>query len=155
WRPTPLYRARNLERSLATPARIFYKYEGVSPSGSHKANTAIPQVFYNAEAGIERLTTETGAGQWGTALAFGCAQFGLDCEIWWAGSSYDQKPYRKSIMRAFGATVHRSPSTLTTAGRKARASASDSPGSIGLAVSEAVEAAVSDPRAAYSLGSTA
>src|SRR5439155_13397396 len=108
WRPSPLFRARALEKALGTPARIYSKYEGVSPTGSHKANTAVPQVYYNRRQGIERLTTETGAGQWGAALAFACAQYDVDCEIWWTGISYDQKPYRKMLMDAFGATVHRS-----------------------------------------------
>lgn len=155
WRPTPLYRARSLERSLGTPARIYYKYEGVSPSGSHKANTAVPQVYYNSLRGIGRLTTETGAGQWGTALAFASAQFGLDCEVWWAGISFDQKPARKQLLETFGATVHRSPSPVTEAGRKVLAEDPGSYGSIGLAVSEAVEVALDDPEAAYTLGSAA
>ncbi len=156
WRPSPLYRARRLERELKTPARIYYKYEGVSPTGSHKPNTAVPQVYYNREQGIRRLTTETGAGQWGTALAFACAQFGVECEIFWTGISYDQKPYRKMIMEAFGATVHRSPSALTDVGRRAREQEGENaPGSIGLAVSEAVEVALADPATGYALGSTA
>ena len=117
WRPSPLYRAHRLEKALGTPARIYYKYEGVSPAGSHKPNTAVPQAYYNARAGVRRLTTETGAGQWGTALAFACAQFGLDCEVWQVGASYDQKPYRRIAMEIYGATVHRSPSDLTAAGR--------------------------------------
>lgn len=155
WRPTPLRRARNLERALGTPARIYYKYEGVSPTGSHKANTAIAQVYYNAQEGIRRLTTETGAGQWGAALAFACAQYDVACEIWWTGISYDQKPYRKSLMAAFGATVHRSPSPLTEVGRRVLETDPGSFGSIGLAVSEAVEVALSDPSTGYALGSTA
>nr|WP_042187104.1 TrpB-like pyridoxal phosphate-dependent enzyme [Kibdelosporangium sp. MJ126-NF4]CEL17809.1 Tryptophan synthase beta chain like [Kibdelosporangium sp. MJ126-NF4]CTQ90967.1 Tryptophan synthase beta chain like (EC 4.2.1.20) [Kibdelosporangium sp. MJ126-NF4] len=155
WRPSPLYRAHAFERMLGTPARIYYKYEGVSPTGSHKPNTAVPQVYYNKQEGIERLTTETGAGQWGTALAYACAQFGATCEIWWTGSSYDQKPYRKMLMDTFGATVHRSPSPHTQAGKRVLESDPDSPGSIGLAVSEAVEAALSDDSAGYALGSTA
>ncbi len=109
WRPSPLYRAHNLERALGTPAKIYYKYEGVSPAGSHKPNTAVPQAYYNAQAGVKKLTTETGAGQWGTALAFACALFGLECEVWQVGASYDQKPYRRMMIEAFGATVHRSP----------------------------------------------
>ena len=117
WRPSPLYRAHNLERALGTPAKIYYKYEGVSPAGSHKPNTAVPQAYYNAQAGVKKLTTETGAGQWGTALAFACALFGLECEVWQVGASYDQKPYRRMMIEAFGATVHRSPSALTEAGR--------------------------------------
>jgi tryptophan synthase beta chain len=155
WRPSPLYRARRLERALGTPARIYYKYEGVSPTGSHKANTAVPQVYYNAEQGIRRLTTETGAGQWGAALAFACAQFDVDCEIWWTGISYDQKPYRRMLMDAFGATVHRSPSPVTEVGRRALREDPDSHGSIGLAVSEAVEVALANADTGYALGSTA
>ncbi len=118
WRPSPLYRAHRLERALDTPARIYYKYEGVSPAGSHKPNTAVPQAYYNKQAGIRRLTTETGAGQWGTALAFACAQFGLDCEVWQVRASYDQKPYRKIMIETFGGVIHPSPSTLTEAGRR-------------------------------------
>jgi tryptophan synthase beta chain len=138
---------------LKTPARIYYKYEGVSATGSHKVNTAIPQAYYNAQRGTRRLTTETGAGQWGTALAYACAQFGVQCEVWWAGSSYDQKPYRKIMMETFGATVHRSPSPVTEVGRKALADDPDTDGSIGLAVSEAVEVALADERTGYALGS--
>ncbi len=117
WRPSPLYRAHRLERALGTPAKIFYKYEGVSPAGSHKPNTAVAQAFYNAQAGIRRLTTETGAGQWGTALAFACAQFGLDCEVWQVRASYDAKPYRRMQMEVYGSVCHPSPSDLTEAGR--------------------------------------
>ena len=117
WRPTPLYRARRLEQALGTKARIFYKYEGVSPAGSHKPNTAVPQAYENAQAGIAKLSTETGAGQWGSALAFACALFGLECEVFMVGSSYDQKPYRRSMMETWGASVHRSPSDRTEAGR--------------------------------------
>jgi tryptophan synthase beta chain len=153
WRPTPMYRARMLEQALGTPARIYYKYEGGSATGSHKVNTAIPQAYYNAKRGTRRLTTETGAGQWGTALAFACAQFGIACEVWWAGSSYDQKPYRKIMMETFGATVHRSPSPVTDVGRKALADNPNSNGSIGLAVSEAVEVALTDESTGYALGS--
>ena len=153
WRPSPLFRARALEKDLGTPARIYYKYEGGSPSGSHKANTAVPQVFYNARRGIKRLTTETGAGQWGTALAFACAQFGLESEVFWAGASFDQKPYRKMLMEAFGGIVHRSPSDLTDVGRRALDDDATSDGSIGLAVSEAVEVALADPDTGYALGS--
>jgi tryptophan synthase beta chain len=153
WRPTPLYRAHRLEKALGTPAKIFYKYEGVSPAGSHKPNTAVAQAFYNAQAGIRRLTTETGAGQWGTALAFGCAQFGLDCEIWQVRASYDQKPYRKIMIETFGATIHPSPSDLTNAGRAILAAHPDSPGSLGIAISEAVEVAAQDPQTNYALGS--
>jgi len=153
WRPTPLYRAHRLERALDTPARIYYKYEGVSPAGSHKPNTAVPQAFYNAKAGVRKLTTETGAGQWGSALAFACALFGLDCEVWQVGVSYDQKPYRRIMMETFGATVHRSPSDLTAAGRKIRAEDPEHPGSLGIAISEAVEVAAADPAVRYALGS--
>ncbi|MER6949992.1 TrpB-like pyridoxal phosphate-dependent enzyme [Nonomuraea sp. NPDC000554] len=153
WRPTPLIRARRLERSLGTPARIYYKYEGVSPAGSHKPNTAVPQAYYNAREGVRRLTTETGAGQWGSALAFACAQFDLECEVWMVRASYDQKPYRRSLMQVYGATVHASPSPLTSAGSKALADAPDSPGSLGIAISEAVEVAASGADARYALGS--
>jgi len=153
WRPTPLIRAHRLERALGTPARIYYKYEGVSPAGSHKPNTAVPQAFYNAEQGVRRLTTETGAGQWGSALAFACAQFGLDCEIWMVRASYDQKPYRRSLMSVWGATVHPSPSDRTEAGRKVLADEPDSPGSLGIAISEAVEQAGAREDTRYALGS--
>src|SRR3954469_2854260 len=150
WRPTPLYRARRLEAALGTPAHIYYKYEGVSPAGSHKPNTAVPQAFENAKAGVKKLSTETGAGQWGSALAFACMLFGLECEVFMVGSSYDQKPYRRSMMQAWGATVHRSPSDVTQSGR----SQSGHPtGSLGIAISEAVEVAAQDERCNYSLGS--
>ncbi len=153
WRPSPLYRAHRLEKALGTPARIYYKYEGVSPAGSHKPNTAVPQAYYNAQAGIRRLTTETGAGQWGTALAFACAQFGLDCEIWQVRASYDQKPYRRIMMEVFGGIVHPSPSTLTAAGRAILEQHPDSSGSLGIAISEAVEVAAQHSDTNYSLGS--
>ncbi|MFF1613782.1 TrpB-like pyridoxal phosphate-dependent enzyme [Amycolatopsis sp. NPDC058278] len=153
WRPSPLYRARRLERALGTPARIYYKYEGVSPVGSHKPNTAVPQAFYNAAEGVRRLTTETGAGQWGSALAFACAQYGLECEVWQVRASYDQKPYRKLMMETFGATVHPSPSELTESGRAILKQHPDSTGSLGIAISEAVEQAAQDPDARYALGS--
>src|SRR5262245_13034346 len=153
WRPSPLYRAHRLEKALDTPARIYYKYEGVSPAGSHKPNTAVPQAYYTAQAGIRRLTTETGAGQWGTALAFACAQFGLDCEVWQVRASYDQKPYRKIMIETFGGVVHPSPSDLTEAGRAILAEHPDSPGSLGIAISEAVEVAAQDPQTNYALGS--
>ncbi len=153
WRPTPLYRAHRLEKALDTPARIYFKYEGVSPAGSHKPNTAVPQAYYNAEEGIERITTETGAGQWGSALALACSIFGMGCEVWQVRASFDQKPYRRVMMETWGATVHPSPSELTEAGRKILADNPDSPGSLGIAISEAVEAAVSDPSAHYALGS--
>src|SRR5207247_8388772 len=129
WRPSPLFRAHRLEKALGTPARIYYKYEGVSPAGSHKPNTAVAQAYYNAQAGVRKLTTETGAGQWGTALAFACALFDIECEIWQVGASYDQKPYRRSMMETFGGTVHRSPSALTAAGRAILEGAADHPGS--------------------------
>ncbi len=153
WRPTPLYRARRLEKDLGTPAKIYYKYEGVSPAGSHKPNTAVPQAYYNAEAGIRKLTTETGAGQWGTALSFACALFGIDLEVWMVRSSYDQKPYRKILMETYGATVHPSPSDVTNAGRAILEANPDSTGSLGIAISEAVEVAGSNEDTRYSLGS--
>src|SRR3954464_3156640 len=150
WRPTPLYRARRLEAALGTPAHIYYKYEGVSPAGSHKPNTAVPQAYENAKAGINKLCTETGAGQWGSSLAFACSLFGLECEVYMVGSSYDQKPYRRSMMQTWGATVHRSPSDRTNSGR---ANASHPTGSLGIAISEAVEVAAKDPNCNYALGS--
>jgi tryptophan synthase beta chain len=150
WRPTPLYRARRLERALDTPARIYYKYEGVSPPGSHKPNTAVAQAYENAKAGVRKLCTETGAGQWGSALAFACTLFGLECEVFMVGSSYDQKPYRRSMMEAWGATVHRSPSDVTEAGRS---QAAHPTGSLGIAISEAVEVAAQDEGTNYALGS--
>ncbi|HXS65708.1 MAG TPA: TrpB-like pyridoxal phosphate-dependent enzyme [Streptosporangiaceae bacterium] len=153
WRPTPLYRARRLEKDLGTPAKIYYKYEGVSPAGSHKPNTAVPQAYYNAEEGIRKLTTETGAGQWGTALSFACALFGIDLEVWMVRSSYDQKPYRKMLMETYGATVHASPSDVTNAGRAILEANPNSTGSLGIAISEAVEVAGSNEDTRYSLGS--
>jgi tryptophan synthase beta chain len=153
WRPSPLYRAHRLEQALGTPARIYYKYEGVSPAGSHKPNTAVPQAYYNAKAGVRKLTTETGAGQWGTALAFASSLFGLECEIWMVGASYDQKPYRRTMMEVYGSRVHRSPSDLTQAGKAIRADNPDHPGSLGIAISEAVEVAAQDPDTRYALGS--
>jgi tryptophan synthase beta chain len=150
WRPTPLYRAWRLERELDTPAHIYYKYEGGSPPGSHKPNTAVAQAYENAAAGIKKLTTETGAGQWGSALAFACRLFGLECEVWMVGSSYDQKPYRRSMIETWGATVHRSPSDVTEAGRSQQAHPT---GSLGIAISEAVEVAAQRPDTNYSLGS--
>jgi tryptophan synthase beta chain len=150
WRPTPLYRAHRLERALDTPARIYYKYEGGSPAGSHKPNTAVPQVYYNAKQGVRKLTTETGAGQWGTALAFACALFGVECEVWQVGASYDSKPYRRTMIETFGGKVHRSPSQLTNAGR---AFPADHPGSLGIAISEAVEVAGGADDTKYALGS--
>jgi tryptophan synthase beta chain len=153
WRPSPLYRARRLEKALGTPARIYYKYEGVSPAGSHKTNTSVPQAFYNMKAGKKKITTETGAGQWGTALAFACSLFGLECEVWQVGGSYDLKPYRRLMMEVFGADVHRSPSALTASGRKFAEDPKNHSGSLGIAISEAVEVAAQDPNAAYALGS--
>jgi tryptophan synthase beta chain len=153
WRPTPLYRAYRLEKALETPARIYYKYEGVSPVGSHKPNTAVAQAYYNAKAGIAKLTTETGAGQWGSALAFACAQFDLRCEVWQVRASYDQKPYRRIMIETFGGTVHPSPSDLTEAGRTILAKDAETPGSLGIAISEAVEVAANDATTNYSLGS--
>ena len=150
WRPSPLYRARRLERALDTPAHIYYKYEGVSPAGSHKPNSAVAQAYYNAKAGIRKLVTETGAGQWGSALALACGLFGLECEVFMVGVSYDQKPYRRAMMETWGATVHRSPTDLTEAGR----SQSEHPtGSLGIAISEAVEVAARAPDTNYALGS--
>jgi len=153
WRPSPLIRARRLEKFLDTPAKIFFKYEGVSPAGSHKPNTAVPQAYYNHAEGVTRLTTETGAGQWGTSLAFATAQYGMECEIWQVRSSYDQKPSRRTMMQVYGATLHPSPSDLTEAGRSVLAEHPDSPGSLGIAISEAVEAAVSRADTRYALGS--
>ena len=153
WRPSPLYRARRLEKALDTPARIYYKYEGVSPAGSHKPNTAVPQAYYNAQEGVKNLTTETGAGQWGSALAFACGLFGLNCEVWQVAASFEQKPYRKSMMETWGATVHSSPSSLTEAGRAILDQDPDSPGSLGIAISEAVEMAAQDDETRYALGS--
>lgn len=153
WRPSPLYRARRLERALDTPARIYYKYEGVSPAGSHKPNSAVAQAYYNSVEGTRRIVTETGAGQWGSSLAFACGLFGIDCEVWMVRASYDQKPYRQTMMRTWGATVHASPSSLTAAGRGILAADPDSTGSLGIAISEAVEVAASDPDTKYALGS--
>ena len=150
WRPTPLLRARRLERALDTPAHIYYKYEGVSPAGSHKPNTAVAQAFYNKQAGIAKLATETGAGQWGSALALACQLFGLECEVCMVGVSYDQKPYRRAMIETWGGTVHRSPSDLTEAGRS---QAEHSSGSLGIAISEAVEVAAQNEDTNYSLGS--
>ena len=153
WRPSPLFRAHRLEKVLDTPARIYYKYEGVSPAGSHKPNTAVPQAYYNHQEGITKLTTETGAGQWGTALAFATAQYGIECEIWQVAASYVSKPYRRVMMEVYGATVHSSPSDVTEYGRSLLAQDPDHPGSLGIAISEAVGAAVADPKTRYSLGS--
>lgn len=153
WRPSPLFRARRLEKLLDTPAKIFYKYEGVSPAGSHKPNTAVPQAWYNAQEGITKLTTETGAGQWGSSLAFACSQFGLECEIWQVAASYIAKPYRRTMMEIWGGKVHPSPSQVTEFGRKLLAEDPDHPGSLGIAISEAVSQAVGDERTRYALGS--
>jgi len=150
WRPTPLLRARRLEKELGTPAHIYYKYEGVSPAGSHKTNTSVAQAYYNREAGVRKLATETGAGQWGAALAQACRMFGLECEVFMVGVSYDQKPFRRSMIETWGATVHRSPSELTEAGRS---QAEHSSGSLGIAISEAVEVAASNEDTNYALGS--
>ncbi len=155
WRPSPLMRARSLEKALKTPAKIYYKYEGGSPPGSHKPNTAVPQAYYNKVFGIERMTTETGAGQWGSALSFACSQFGLECKVYMVRISFDQKPYRKAMMQAWGGTCVASPSRETQAGRNALEKDPQTPGSLGIAISEAIEAAVSDTsgKTRYSLGS--
>ncbi|HON80735.1 MAG TPA: TrpB-like pyridoxal phosphate-dependent enzyme [Methanoregulaceae archaeon] len=153
WRPSPLYRAYRLEKALKTPARIYYKWEGVSPPGSHKPNTAVPQVYYNMKAGIERIATETGAGQWGSALAFATTLFGLQATIYMVRASYTQKPYRKSMMQVWGAECIPSPSTRTNSGRAILEKAPDTPGSLGIAISEAVEDAATHDNTNYSLGS--
>jgi tryptophan synthase beta chain len=153
WRPTPLYRARRLEAALETPARIYYKYEGVSPTGSHKPNTAVAQAFYNKREGVTRLTTETGAGQWGSALAFAGAVFGLEIEVYMVRVSYEQKPYRRALMESFGARCVPSPSEETASGRAVLAEHPDSTGSLGIAISEAVEMAAQRDDTKYSLGS--
>lgn len=154
WRPTPLIRARRLEKVLGTPAHIYFKYEGVSPSGSHKSNTAVPQAFYNKVAGTRALTTETGAGQWGSALSMACKFFDMDLEVYMVKVSYEQKPYRRYLMETFGATVFSSPTNLTQSGREILATNPNSPGSLGIAISEAVEvAATSNGAKKYSLGS--
>jgi tryptophan synthase beta chain len=153
WRPTPLYRARRLERVLQTPARIYYKYEGVSPAGSHKPNTAVAQAFYNREAGIRRIATETGAGQWGSSLAFAGALFGIEVQVFMVRVSYGQKPYRRALMETYGARCIPSPSTETQAGRAILAQRPDHPGSLGIAISEAVEVAAQRSDTNYALGS--
>ncbi|KPK80409.1 MAG: tryptophan synthase subunit beta, partial [Bacteroides sp. SM23_62_1] len=155
WRPTPLHRAVHLEKALGTPARIYYKNESLSPAGSHKPNTAVAQAYYNKEFGIKRMVTETGAGQWGSALAFACSLLGLECKVYMVRVSYDQKPYRKLMMQTWGATCVPSPSTETKAGRDILAKYPDTPGSLGIAISEAIEAAVTDStgNTRYSLGS--
>jgi tryptophan synthase beta chain len=153
WRPSPLYRAHRLEQALGTPAKIFFKYEGVSPAGSHKPNTAVAQAYYNKQAGIRRLSTETGAGQWGSALALAGQMFGLEVRVYMVKVSYHQKPYRRSMMQAWGAEVLASPTELSNAGRQILAQDPDSPGSLGIAISEAVEEAASRKDTNYSLGS--
>lgn len=153
YRPTPLLRAVRLEKALQTPAHIYYKYEGVSPAGSHKPNTALPQAYYNKLAGTKRLASETGAGQWGSALAYACSVFGLECTVYMVKVSFHQKPYRKLLMHTYGATVHSSPSNETEFGRKMLAEDPDGPGSLGIAISEAIEDTVTHPGTKYSLGS--
>jgi len=153
WRPTPLFRARGLEQALGTPAKIYYKYEGVSPAGSHKPNTAIPQAFYNKESGTKTLTTETGAGQWGSALAFACAHFKIELEVFMVRVSFDQKPYRRALMESYGAHCTPSPSDKTEAGKNMLANNPKSPGSLGIAISEAIEVAAQTATTKYALGS--
>lgn len=153
WRPTPLYRAHSLEKALDTPAKIYYKYEGVSPSGSHKPNTAVPQAYYSKQEGVKKITTETGAGQWGSALSFACQHFGIECDVYMVKLSYEHKPYRKSMMNAWGANVFASPTNLTQAGRNILEADPNSPGSLGIAISEAVEMAAQREDTKYALGS--
>jgi tryptophan synthase beta chain len=153
WRPTPLFRAIRLEKALKTPAKIYYKYEGVSPSGSHKPNTAVAQAYYNMKAGKESMATETGAGQWGSAFAFGCMAFNLGCTVYMVRASYDQKPYRRVLMETYNAKVHASPSNETESGRRILAEDPDSTGSLGIAISEAVEDALNHPETNYGIGS--
>jgi tryptophan synthase beta chain len=153
WRPSPLYRARRLEKALQTPAKIYYKYEGVSPAGSHKPNTAVPQAFYNKEAGITKITTETGAGQWGSSLAFAGALFGIEVKVYMVRVSYNQKPYRRALMETYGAKCIASPSNETNSGRAILAQNKDHPGSLGIAISEAVEVAATHDDTKYALGS--
>ena len=153
WRPTPLYRALELEKALETTSKIYYKYEGVSPAGSHKPNTAVPQAYYNMKEGIKKIATETGAGQWGSALSFACKLFNIECEVFMVKVSYDGKPYRKIMMNTWGATVHASPSNLTQAGRTILEKDPHSPGSLGIAISEAVEVAATHDDTKYALGS--
>jgi len=153
WRPSPLVRAHRLEKALGTTARIYYKYEGVSPAGSHKPNTAVPQAWYNAQAGIKKIATETGAGQWGSSLAFAGALFGIDVTVFQVRVSYDQKPYRRALMETYGATCHASPSPLTNSGRAILAQDPNHPGSLGIAISEAVEVAATNDDTKYALGS--
>ena len=153
WRPTPLYRARRLEKVLQTPAKIYYKYEGVSPAGSHKPNTAVAQAFYNKEAGVKKIATETGAGQWGSSLAFAGALFGIEIKVFMVRVSYNQKPYRRAMMETYGAKCVPSPSPETNAGRAILAKDKDHPGSLGIAISEAVEVAATNDDTKYALGS--
>lgn len=153
YRPSPLIRATELEKALDTPAKIYYKYEGVSPSGSHKTNTALAQAYYNSKQGIKKITTETGAGQWGTALSYACAQFGIECEVYMVKVSYEQKPYRKSMMSTYGAKVYASPSSRTKSGQKILEVDPNTSGSLGIAISEAIEMAVTQENTKYSLGS--
>jgi len=153
WRPTPLLRAVRLEKALQTPAHIYYKYEGVSPAGSHKPNSAIAQAYYNREAGVKRLVTETGAGQWGSSLALACKLFGLECVVYMVRVSYEQKPYRKMVMHAYGGTVHPSPTRHTDFGRKILDADPECPGSLGIAISEALEDTLKHPHTKYALGS--
>src|SRR6059036_3744360 len=153
WRPTPLYRAHRLERALDTPAHVYYKYEGVSPAGSHKPNTAVTQAYYNKQEKVARLSTETGAGQWGSALAQACSFFEMECEVFMVGVSYHQKPYRRILMETFGAQVVPSPSPDTQAGKKVLEQDPESPGSLGIAISEAVEDAATRDDTKYALGS--
>jgi len=153
WRPSPMFRARRLEKALDTPAKIYYKYEGVSPAGSHKPNTAVAQAFYNAEAGIKKITTETGAGQWGSSMAFAGAFFDIEVQVYMVKVSYQQKPYRRSLMESFGANCYASPSDRTQTGRAILEQDPDSPGSLGIAISEAVEVAAQNDDTKYALGS--
>ncbi|MBT3215636.1 MAG: TrpB-like pyridoxal phosphate-dependent enzyme [Deltaproteobacteria bacterium] len=153
WRPSPMFRARRLEKALDTPAKIYYKYEGVSPAGSHKPNTAVPQAFYNAEAGIKKITTETGAGQWGSSMAFAGAFFDIEVQVYMVKVSYQQKPYRRALMESFGASCYASPSDRTQTGRAILEQDPDSPGSLGIAISEAVEVAAQNDDTKYALGS--
>jgi|TARA_B110000495_G_scaffold4261_1_gene3175 tryptophan synthase beta chain len=153
YRPSPLFRAIRLEKALGTKSRIYYKYEGGSPSGSHKPNTAIPQAFYNSEEGVKKIVTETGAGQWGSAMAFACQAFGIELEVFQVAASYLSKPYRKTMMEIYGATVHSSPSERTDIGKKFLSEDPESPGSLGIAISEAIEVAVKDAETRYALGS--
>src|SRR3990172_326632 len=153
WRPSPMFRAARLERALDTPARIYFKYEGVSPAGSHKPNTAVPQAYYNKGAGIRRIATETGAGQWGSAMAMACRFFGLECTVYMVKASFEQKPYRRVFMELFGADVLSSPSDATNSGRAILAEHPDSSGSLGIAISEAVEDAATHDDTNYALGS--